>query len=61
MELIRLLIPGFESRSLYIGSCLKLLPEGSALIKIEGGSHVVYIEKQLYRDFQKRLIDFLYA
>ncbi len=42
-----------------IGSSLKLLPEGSALIKIEGGSHVVYIEKQLYRDFQKRVIDFL--
>ena len=26
---------------------------------IEGGSHVVYIEKPFYRDFQDRLVIFL--
>ncbi len=35
------------------------LPDGSHLEVIEGGSHVVYIEKPYYRDFQDRLLSFL--
>ena len=35
------------------------LPDGSRLDVIEGGSHVVYVEKPYYRDFQNRLISFL--
>ena len=35
------------------------LPEGSKLEIIEGGSHVVYIEKACYRLFQDKLMDFL--
>ena len=40
-------------------SSLRYLPEGSALEVIEGGSHVVFIEKPYYHGFQKRLIDYL--
>ena len=36
-----------------------LLPEGSKLEVIRGGSHVVYVEKSCYRDFQDRLVRFL--
>jgi pimeloyl-ACP methyl ester carboxylesterase len=42
-----------------IGSALDELPEGSSLEMIEGASHVAYIEKPYYRDFQDRLIQFL--
>lgn len=35
------------------------LPSGSELVVIEGGSHVVYIEKPFYKDFQNKLIGFL--
>ncbi len=42
-----------------VGRALDELPEGSSLEMIEGGSHVVYIEKPYYRDFQDRLIRFL--
>lgn len=35
------------------------LPKGSDLEMIKGGSHVVYIEKPYYKDFQNRLIDYL--
>lgn len=35
------------------------LPAGSALEIIEGASHVAYIEKPYYKDFQNRLIHFL--
>ena len=35
------------------------LPDGSHLEVIDGGSHVVYIEKPYYRDFQDRLLSFL--
>ncbi len=35
------------------------LPEGSRLVIIEGGSHVVYIERNIYREFQEELIRFL--
>ena len=38
---------------------IRSLPEGSELEIIPGGSHVIYIEKPFYRDFQDRLIDFL--
>jgi len=36
-----------------------LLPEGSEVKIIRGGSHVVYVEKPYYKDFQKELFDFL--
>ena len=42
-----------------VNSSLDILPEGSQLEIIEGGSHVVFIEKPFYRDFQDRLIRFL--
>ena len=42
-----------------VNSSLSLLPKGSALEMIEGGSHVVYIEKSHYKDFQERLLKFL--
>ena len=42
-----------------VKSSLSSLPEGSELEVIEGGSHVVYIEKPFYHDFQDRLLRFL--
>ena len=42
-----------------VNDALSHLPEGSALEVISGGSHVVYIEKPYYHDFQNRLIKFL--
>ncbi len=44
-----------------VNTSLDFLPEGSQLEIIEGGSHVVFIEKPFYRDFQARLIRFLNA
>ena len=38
---------------------LEKLPEGSALEVIPGGSHMVFIEKPYYRDFQEILAGFL--
>ena len=40
-------------------SSVESLPEGSKLEVIEGGSHVVFVEKPYYHDFQNRLIGFL--
>lgn len=42
-----------------VSRCLEDLPDGSALEIIPGGSHVVYIEKPFYHDFQERLLRFL--
>ena len=42
-----------------VNSSLESLPDGSALEIIKGGSHVVYIEKPYYQDFQDRLINYL--
>ena len=42
-----------------VNGCLSDLPEGSAQEVIEGASHVAYIEKPHYRDFQERLMRFL--
>ena len=42
-----------------VNTALNDLPEGSALEMIEGGSHVVLVEKPFYHDFQDRLIRFL--
>ena len=42
-----------------VNTSLESLPEGSSLEIIEGGSHVVYIEKPYYQDFQNRLITYL--
>lgn len=42
-----------------VNRCLDGLPDGSALEIIPGGSHVVYIEKPWYHDFQDRLLRFL--
>lgn len=42
-----------------VNACLDSLPEGSSLETIPGGSHMVFVEKPFYRDFQKRLLEFL--
>lgn len=42
-----------------VKTSLSSLPAGSALEIIKGGSHVIYIEKPFYHDFQNRLIQFL--
>lgn len=42
-----------------VNDCLSSLPEGSELEVIEGGSHMVYVEKPYYQDFQNRLVRFL--
>ncbi len=42
-----------------VKTCVDHLPKGSKLEIIPGGSHVVYIEKPYYRDFQDRLCRFL--
>lgn len=43
-----------------VNQCLDNLPNGSALEIIPGGSHVVYLEKPWYHDFQERLLRFLH-
>ena len=42
-----------------VNHALKDLPKDSALEVIEGGSHVVFVEKPYYHDFQDRLIRYL--
>ena len=42
-----------------VNRCLDDLPDGSVLEIIPGGSHVVYVEKPFYHDFQERLLRFL--
>ena len=42
-----------------VNRCLEDLPDGSALEMIPGGSHVVFLEKPYYHDFQERLLRFL--
>ena len=42
-----------------VNACLEDLPKGSALEIILGGSHVVFVEKPYYRDFQDRVTGFL--
>ena len=42
-----------------VDQCLEQLPEGSVLEKIEGASHIAYIEKPYYQDFQTRLLKYL--
>ena len=42
-----------------VNRCLEDLPEDSDLEIIPGGSHVVYLEKPWYHDFQERLMRFL--
>lgn len=42
-----------------IDTALEDLPKGSELEVIEGGSHVVLVEKPYYHDFQERLIRYL--
>ena len=42
-----------------VDDCISFLPKGSQLEVIEGGSHMVFVEKPYYRDFQDRLISFL--
>jgi pimeloyl-ACP methyl ester carboxylesterase len=42
-----------------VNKVLDYLPDGSALEVIEGASHVAYIEKPYYHEFQDRLMRFL--
>lgn len=42
-----------------VNTCLDSLPEGSSLEIIPGGSHMIFVEKPFYHDFQNRLLDFL--
>ena len=42
-----------------VNAVLDDLPDGSVLEVIEGASHVAFIEKPYYHDFQNRLIKFL--
>ncbi|MCR5419541.1 MAG: alpha/beta hydrolase [Lachnospiraceae bacterium] len=42
-----------------IDGAIELLPEGSRLEMIDGGSHVVFYEEPYYHDFQDRLLKFL--
>ena len=42
-----------------VNSSLELLPEGSELKVIPGGSHVVMYEKELYKEFQDDVVGFL--
>lgn len=42
-----------------INNSINSLPNGSVLNIIEGASHVLYIEKLYYKDFQNKLISFL--
>ena len=44
-----------------VRACPEDMPAGSALEVIPGGSHVVFVEKPYYRDFQARLLRFLTA
>ena len=42
-----------------INNCLSELTEGSSLEVIEGGSHMVFVEKPYYHDFRDRVLRFL--
>lgn len=42
-----------------VNSCLDSLPDGSSLEIIPGGSHMVYLEKPYYREFQNLLLKYL--
>ena len=42
-----------------VNAVLDHLPEGSELDVLEGGSHVVFIEKPYYREFQDKIIEYL--
>lgn len=42
-----------------VSESLSHLPDGSALEIIKGGSHMAYMEKPCYQDFQNRLLKFL--
>ena len=42
-----------------VNAALDDLPDGSELEMIDGGSHVVLVEKPYYHEFQERLIRFL--
>lgn len=42
-----------------VNRCLEDLPDGSALEIIPGGSHVIFLEKPFYHDFQERLLRYL--
>lgn len=42
-----------------VNSSLELLPEGSELKVIPGGSHIVMYEKGCYKEFQDSVVGFL--
>ena len=42
-----------------LNEAFELLPEGSRVQEIEGGSHILMYEKPYYRDFQERVVSFL--
>ncbi len=42
-----------------LDGCLARLPEGSARTVIPGASHMLMLEKPYYREFQRKIADFL--
>ena len=42
-----------------VKTSLDLLPDGSELKVIPGGSHIVLYEKDCYKEFQNSVVDFL--
>ena len=42
-----------------LSGALEMLPDGSELREIEGGSHIMMYEKPYYKEFRKRITDFL--
>ena len=42
-----------------LGSALGSLPEGSEMVMLEGGSHIMIYEKPSYHEFQNRIVEFL--
>ena len=42
-----------------VSVCKERLPAGSEVVVFQGGSHMIFVEKPFYRDFQNRLLQFL--
>lgn len=42
-----------------VNACRDKLPDGSALVWIEGGGHVMMYEKPVYHAFRERIVTYL--